>query len=1193
MKEVKEEREKEREMPSIRSISGLPVAVRSGSYLDTVLLLNCVVMRSLRRNMIPRDVEKFDMFRFGCIPSGGATPAGSGLPAKMLPFFALLSFAVHFCVGVWLLVTGYSIGIDFLLSAVLTAGLSLGQWILWRPFFSLKPHLHNLPSTATIGVLCCIVAAISVAAFLLRLFLVPTRVPLLLGVVGPWSFGEVVAVVVLQILPFTAQGITFLGALVHCWTAARLLHVCQAFTDVRRGKGDEAPLAETVEPPDSEPAEGRDHPEDEDELAVLRREQAAVHIDPRLERATLWKLMRGEANLARMCLHLPRDLAQVTLLCFTDDDHPLCEHTPVVERVALPTWRTSSTSEEIPAGAADHAAHPSTPPVAALPPPAVELELQRDPTEGLRFTDDTWRLHFESLRPFCLDAYLLGFRHSQLAADPLGGCLPCLGRVAGFAPDRIFSYVPRAELYTRFPAGFRRGQGDADGGRIASLVLEQTGIDTLQMVNMGTPGVLIDSSKEFWNGQQISFTALFMDLLCVTLCARRAEFWNGQQICPLTEAHRARLRQCWTRWVDTNLACVALAYNPIPHRHCQIFLGLAGIRMYPIRRDAVRLVDRLSQAGIRFVYFCSERESRAKDLGASLGINMDWNSTLSLRPSQQPPVSTTNNTFPSSVHTSALDPLNTDPNLAGAASVLEDPFDRPTVLPRGIAQIREQLVTRDDVPLRVPFFCDATQNSISEMLSIYRDYGETVCAVAPRLIGAEHVSFVTTPLAERHRAASGAPPRPTSMALVAPPTRKFSFSQSLNQTDIVALRQNLRCSLGPALPSLRSCCPTPDVTPCPTPPSSLYATAPSPSAASPAPSPKGAAAAPPSVLPGVGILPTCSIRLATASLDRFVHMFIEARRLRTNGLQAVRLTFEHLCTLVLLNTLAVLLGLPPALGPVHVVIQSCIYAPLLSLSMLASPLDPKDCRRIAAKRRGTLVPHDGRDPNDSDDEGLCWGNPGRCFATRATIGRLLVLVGPTVILLVAIHAWGLYVMWEPVAAPLFYTLPDPLLTSDPALLGHWALVVRTSFALRDNLVMFVVHSASALAPTSSFRDAPPCHNMPWIWMSIVWSVPSHPSPDTNTHNMPWIWMSIVCLVAQLSWSVASTLITVYLTLPGIRSAARPTFLTWPIYVVAFVWPLAILLIDGAAKWSVRRRDAKQQKRRLIDFETKLGLNSPL
>jgi hypothetical protein len=51
----------------------------------------------------------------------------------------------------------------------------------------------------------------------------------------------------------------------------------------------------------------------------------------------------------------------------------------------------------------------------------------------------------------------------------------------------------------------------------------------------------------------------------------------------------------------------------------------------PVRSDAPNLMEDLTAAGIRFVYFSPRNMKRSKPVAEKIGISFDWNCAISLR----------------------------------------------------------------------------------------------------------------------------------------------------------------------------------------------------------------------------------------------------------------------------------------------------------------------------------------------------------------------------------------------------------------------------------------------------------------------------------------------------------------------------------------------------------------------------------
>jgi phosphoglycolate phosphatase-like HAD superfamily hydrolase len=62
----------------------------------------------------------------------------------------------------------------------------------------------------------------------------------------------------------------------------------------------------------------------------------------------------------------------------------------------------------------------------------------------------------------------------------------------------------------------------------------------------------------------------------------------------------------------------------------KVFLGMAASSV-PVRPDVPNMMEDLTAAGIRFVYFSPRNMKRSKPVAEKIGISFDWNCAISLR----------------------------------------------------------------------------------------------------------------------------------------------------------------------------------------------------------------------------------------------------------------------------------------------------------------------------------------------------------------------------------------------------------------------------------------------------------------------------------------------------------------------------------------------------------------------------------
>jgi len=137
----------------------------------------------------------------------------------------------------------------------------------------------------------------------------------------------------------------------------------------------------------------------------------------------------------------------------------------------------------------------------------------------------------------------------------------------------------------------------------------------------------------------------------------------------------------------------------------QVFLGMAASSV-PVKMEVPQLMEDLTAAGVRFVYFSPRNMRRSKPVAEKIGIQFDWNCAISLRE-----LST------STEH----DPHRYISNYAD--------WDVHARLPHGVPEIKRHLREVDNVPLLVSLYTDSTPATTQQMVEVFRSYGEVVLTV--------------------------------------------------------------------------------------------------------------------------------------------------------------------------------------------------------------------------------------------------------------------------------------------------------------------------------------------------------------------------------------------------------------------------------------------------------------------------------
>ena len=257
-----------------------------------------------------------------------------------------------------------------------------------------------------------------------------------------------------------------------------------------------------------------------------------------------------------------------------------------------------------------------------------------------------------------------------------------------------------------------------------------------------------------------------------------SDFWDGTDLHPMTEAERLSIVNYYNSRSISSY-CIGLAYNPmldlnvsdLPQKEIgifippsdlesnrsdlsliscketsgqlltaeqlfknlqcnQVFLGLVALQYRP-KQDVVSLIEDLYAAGIRFVHFTAENEHRAKIFAHKLGLEADWNCFISLaQPTPEDGVDSKESPYVSPEEDSS----NDEDNQSSMASSMLSFFNAAMSniharLPKGIDNIRPHIEMVDNVPLLVPLFTDCNTETITSMIEIMQENSEVILCI--------------------------------------------------------------------------------------------------------------------------------------------------------------------------------------------------------------------------------------------------------------------------------------------------------------------------------------------------------------------------------------------------------------------------------------------------------------------------------
>ncbi|KAJ2438194.1 hypothetical protein GGF42_008375, partial [Coemansia sp. RSA 2424] len=429
-----------------------------------------------------------------------------------------------------------------------------------------------------------------------------------------------------------------------------------------------------------------------------------------------------------------------------------------------------------------------------------------------------------------------------------------------------------------------------------------------------------------------------------------------------------------------------------------------------------------------------------------------------------------------------------DEDVAADDGYVED-HDIKAQLPRGIESIRAHLKEVDDIPLQISLFAECTPDSTREMINIFQENGDIVCCIGSALRDANTLTFAAADLAVGiepipHFNWIGAPPPSSSAAAAA--ADDVANDGSISTAGALVTQY----ALGAAL----TCIP-------------------------------------------------CPLFLQhDTSLYTLMQVISEARRLVACIQQAVALLAASCLSLVLVNLVAVLCMLPPAVAGFMQMWVLWVVVPVLAAALLFVPHDESVMSTMPLKNTDHV----------SDM---------RRFAVYAVVRML-----PPVVMTVLVYVTALAGMLELHLGSLsaeFGRRTDWMALSDEQ---QWALLAAQVFAM----VAFVFH-AVCVSSTLMYRTRSCAEFVPF-------------------RNLVWVFASVLCLVLTFVFAV----LVLLLAFTGVgRKNVVVGRVPWYTYFIAFAAPLLLLPLQDACKLHDKKRWTRLQKLAKLEFKTKLGQHSPL
>jgi hypothetical protein len=217
----------------------------------------------------------------------------------------------------------------------------------------------------------------------------------------------------------------------------------------------------------------------------------------------------------------------------------------------------------------------------------------------------------------------------------------------------------------------------------------------------------------------------------------------------------------------------------------QIFAGMVAARYQP-KPKTQKLIKRLNDSGIRFVYMATRSYKKTRPLAQKMGLETGWNCAISLMPRKAAsqlaaehlrsnPSAHSQDHHKTALGEYEIDDEDEDVDMQGVLSdekrwrllknaVDEQLWDQKAQLPHGLLEIRKHLKEIDNVPLLVSLFTDSTPPSIAGMIRIMQENGEQVIVVCSTLRKSSQLLLTTADI--------GIAINPPSAPSLAPSTTK-------------------------------------------------------------------------------------------------------------------------------------------------------------------------------------------------------------------------------------------------------------------------------------------------------------------------------------------------------------------------------------------------------------------------------------
>ena len=766
----------------------------------------------------------------------------------------------------------------------------------------------------------------------------------------------------------------------------------------------------------------------------------------------------------------------------------------------------------------------------------LDLSPNHDTTSGLGFDDVNWEGFLGSLKPIGLSCLAT----SHFLRDPYS-----------WSPSGCSEYVRRNLCKTNCvcPLGIEIGVNEFLRGNFTKEVLLFSVSDQSQSENIASfirrpsasiltenviqPHLLSSVLKDKSSGHHLIMSRGSGDM--VASCC--SDFWDGKDLQPMTDIERSEVETFFARRHLTSY-CVTLAYNPLvdidlssllqqnialyvpkkviynSYESChkdylhgqpvssftgeqlfsnllchQVFLGVVSLQFQP-RTDIVHLIEDLELTGIRFVYFTNENEVRGKVFAEKLGLEAGWNCHISLALGSEDPCSTHDDEHEfESCSTSTSSSLNSVINAFQS-------YVRAK-LPKGVHNVRPHLKNVDNVPLLVPLFTDCTVDAIQEMIEIMQENGEVVMCLG-NAWNHDNLSIY----AQADVSLSIIPECASLQCCLDAKSGDATLSTSVSDNNFgnPPQQSDPRCLVWPTPLEMATYLNT----------------------------------------------AMCQLCIHRQNDISVLNAVTESRHIMSCVRRGLLFGVGSSMSITVLMLATTIFFLPPPLSPGHIFMFLLFSIPLLALSFLSSPFDPKIKTQMPTRKKKVL------------NEKLL------------LITHFCTTFLPSVIILLLLFSLALLSVCERENS----TNSDchPLLgdRNESSLWNGWRGANEQGLLLAQDVtaLFFSLHLVT--------------HSVRFIHRTApIWRLYRH---------LSWLYVTSTCLVIalQIVYFAISQSVSKTAPLTTHRLSAVPSY----VWVMGILSCAILVLVHELLKYRDRKQVLKLQRHLKLEFETKLGMNSP-